>query len=204
MQPWDLFFKEKIVKIFIPRRIIVDIGGGLRVKKDSGNRYDYKREWIRPLLEKVDYKIIDPVPDYRPDLVGNIHHLPLDSNSVDAILCLAVLEHVEDPPKAISEILRVLKPGGYCLLYVPFLFYYHAEGSYYKDYWRFTEDGLKLLVKDFSNIEISPVRGRLATWLHLSPFGKNRLVAYLAVFIDKISQGLKSKQVSGYYVFLVK
>ena len=39
--------------------------------------------------------------------------LPLETNSVDLIYSYAVLEHVDDPPTFVSEVERVLKPGGW-------------------------------------------------------------------------------------------
>lgn len=204
MHPWETFFNEKITKIFKEKKSIVDIGGGLRVIKEKNNRYDSRREWIRPLIEKVDYKILDPVSDYNPDIVGDIHDLPFKDNILDAIICIAVLEHVENPAKACTEMYRVLKPGGYCFIYVPFLFYYHAERGYYGDFWRFTPDSIKHICKDFSSIEIQSVRGAFATWIHLSPLGKLPLVPQLAHLIDRILGKINSKQVSGYNVFLIK
>ncbi|MCW8961534.1 MAG: class I SAM-dependent methyltransferase, partial [Ignavibacteriaceae bacterium] len=37
----------------------------------------------------------------------------------DAILCYHVLEHIEDDKKAISELYRILKPGGWAILQSP-------------------------------------------------------------------------------------
>lgn len=204
MKPWELFFKEKIGKIFFEKKHIIDIGGGLRISQKRGNRYDKTRQWILPLAEKVDYKILDPIPDYGPDIVGDIHALPLADNSVDAIICIAVLEHVEDPMKASREILRVLKPGGYAFIYVPFLYYYHAEKVYYKDFWRFTKDALELMFKDFSQIEICSIRGALGTWIRLSPLGRFKFTENIFYIFDKIFRKINSKQVSGYNIFLVK
>ena len=204
MKPWELFFKNKISQIFTKSKLVIDIGGGLRVARDRNNRYDKTREWILPYLKEVDYKILDPVSDYKPDIVGDIHALPFVDSSVDAIICLAVLEHIEDPMKASREMFRVLKPGGYAFVYVPFLYYYHAESGYYKDYWRFTEDSIKMLFKDFSQLEICPVRGALGTWVRLSPFGRFKFIENLFYVFDKIFSKLNSKQVSGYNIFLVK
>ncbi len=202
--PWDIFFEEKIRKIFTDKKSVLDIGGGLRVLREKNNRYDRSREWIRPYLENVDYKIMDPVPDYHPDVVGDIHALPFGDNSQEAIICIAVLEHVENPIKAMQEIYRVLKPGGYCFISVPFLFYYHAEKGYYKDYWRFTKDAVEILAKDFSHKEINAVRGATETWFKISPLGRFIIFNIIARIVDRLSGRDKSKQVSGYNVFLVK
>lgn len=204
MKPWESFFEDKINRIFSEQKNIVDIGGGLRISKKQGNRYDKSHQWILPLARKVDYKIMDPVPDYEPDIIGDIHALPFADNSVDAIICMAVLEHVEDPVKACHEIFRALKPGGYAFVYVPFLYYYHAEKGYYKDYWRFTEDALKLMFKEFSQREICPIRGALGTWIRLCPLGRFKFIEDLFYVFDKIFGKINSKQVSGYNIFLVK
>lgn len=45
-------------------------------------------------------------------LHGTGEVLPLDSEQFDVVTCLDVLEHVEDVGQVISEIQRVLKPGG--------------------------------------------------------------------------------------------
>lgn len=183
---------------------VVDIGGGLRALPNRGNRFDPRRAWLQPHLEKIDYKVLDPVATYHPDIVGDIHDLPLADNSQEALVCLAVLEHVEDPWQAMREIHRVLKPGGMCLLYVPFLFYYHAETGYYHDYWRFTEDSLRLLAKPFASVEICSVRGALETWLHISPLGRFKLLVRAVRWADRITGKAQSKQVSGYYAFVKK
>jgi ubiquinone/menaquinone biosynthesis C-methylase UbiE len=204
MREQEDFFINKIRKIFEEKKLVIDIGGGLRAKSDIGNRYDPNRSWLKPYLEKVDYKILDPVPDFKPDIVGDIHNLPFTDNSVDAIICIAVLEHVENPIKATSEIYRVLKPGGYAYIYMPFLFYYHAEVGYYKDYWRFTGDAIDLLFREFSTVEKNSVRGAISTWIKLSPFGRSRLIMRLAKILDRLTGKNKTRQVSGYNVFLIK
>lgn len=202
--PWDAFFEDRIRRIFAEKKAILDIGGGLRVAKEKNNRFDPRRAWIIPLLKHVDYKIMDPVPDYHPDIVGDIHAMPFKDNSQEAVISMAVLEHVEDPIRAAKEMHRVLKPGGYCFVYVPFLYYYHAEVGYYADYWRFTADSLKFMFKDFSKVEVQSVRGAFGTWIRLSPLGRFRFMEKVAYYIDRITGKLSSKQVSGYHVFLVK
>ena len=62
-KPWDTFFEEKMKQIFTDKKLVIDIGGGLRIAKEKNNRYDPKRAWLVPYAEKVDYKVMDPVPD---------------------------------------------------------------------------------------------------------------------------------------------
>lgn len=49
----------------------------------------------------------------------NITDIPYEENTIDVILCLHVLEHIPDDRKAMSEIYRILKPGGWAILQVP-------------------------------------------------------------------------------------
>ncbi|MCK5591479.1 MAG: class I SAM-dependent methyltransferase [Candidatus Pacebacteria bacterium] len=204
MTPWENFYNEKIEKILTEHKNIIDIGGGLRIDGKRGNRVEKKNLWMLPLIKKINYKIMDPVSDYHPDIVGDIHNMPFGDNELDGIICNAVLEHIENPFKAVSEMYRVLKLGGACFVYVPFLYYYHAQPGYYKDYWRYTKDALKMLFKDFSVMEIQSVRGPFQTWIHLSPFWKYKLFSWLSQQVDILFKKKESAQVSGYFLYLEK
>ena len=198
------FFRNAIARVARDSKIVIDIGGALRISRERGDRYDPKNEWMRELLSGIEYKILDPVSAYNPDIIGDIHSLPFADGSQDAIVCVSVLEHVENPIKACSELFRVLRRGGYLLVYVPFLYYYHAERGYYKDYWRFTEDTIKMLFKDFSEIKIETVRGAVETLVMFLPLGRGAIISRIARFIDNILDKSESKQTSGFNVFLVK
>lgn len=71
----------------------------------------------------VDYHAGDRAPGryaHAPGLVQlDLLALPYPEATFDAILANHVLEHVEDDRAAMSEILRVLRPGGLALLQVP-------------------------------------------------------------------------------------
>lgn len=61
------------------------------------------------------------------DVVSDIVKIPLESNSIDAIICTEVFEHVPDPIAAIKEFSRLLKPGGKVLITAPLCSFLHQE-----------------------------------------------------------------------------
>ena len=63
------------------------------------------------------YESADIAPG-RADRVLNIEAIAMPDASYDCVLCSHVLEHVDDA-KALSEIFRVLKPGGVALIMLP-------------------------------------------------------------------------------------
>ncbi|XP_046486288.1 alkylated DNA repair protein alkB homolog 8 [Neodiprion pinetum] len=54
-------------------------------------------------------------------LLADCLHIPYKNDSLDAVISIAVIHHlstIDRRKQAISEITRVLKPGGHCLIYV--------------------------------------------------------------------------------------
>ncbi len=51
--------------------------------------------------------------------VGRLEQLPWPTATFDLITCLDVIEHIDDDRVALSELLRVCKPGGFMLVTVP-------------------------------------------------------------------------------------
>ncbi len=49
----------------------------------------------------------------------DVQDIPLESNFAEVIICNHLLEHVEDDEKAMSELYRILKPGGWGILLSP-------------------------------------------------------------------------------------
>lgn len=80
--------------------------------------------------------------------VGEI--LPFNDNSFDAVISVAVLEHVKDPFSCAREIARVLKPGGKLFCTVPFLQPLHA---YPNHYYNMSSQGLKNLFENLLIID---------------------------------------------------
>lgn len=88
--------------------------------------------------------------------IADAHQIPLASNSVDAVIVQAVLEHVLDPRQVVNEIHRVLRPHGLVYAETPFLQQIHA-GPY--DFMRYTCSGHRYLFRAFEEVAAGPVAG---------------------------------------------
>ncbi|MEQ3656791.1 MAG: methyltransferase domain-containing protein [Dokdonia sp.] len=75
----------------------------------------YKRFRQMKHLEYTTTDLNSPLADVKADICK----LPFASNSYDIIFCNHVLEHIPDDTKAMSELYRVLKPGGMAILQIP-------------------------------------------------------------------------------------
>jgi SAM-dependent methyltransferase len=101
----------------------------------------------RPLFAHCDYVTQDWPQSMHtgrsPDILADLHALPVGDSTFDFVLCTEVLEHVNDPFRVLSELQRVLRPGGQLLLTTPFVLELHEEPY---DFFRYTPDALYVLV----------------------------------------------------------
>ena len=98
------------------------------------------------------------------DITGDAMQLPIQTESLDGLVIVGVLEHVKFPDQAINECYRVLKPGGRIHIEVPFMQAYHASPH---DYQRYTISGIRVLARRFhcddSGVVIGP--GSAYAWI---------------------------------------
>lgn len=69
-------------------------------------------------LKNLDYTTTDlnsPLADVKADICN----LPFEDNTYDVLLCNHVLEHIPDDTKAMAELFRILKPGGWGIFQIP-------------------------------------------------------------------------------------
>lgn len=126
-------------------------------------------KWIEGCLsDSINYFALDYPPtgqdlyNARPHVFGTASKLPLQTNSIDTVILLEVLEHLEHPSRALEEIFRVLKPGGTLLLSMPFLYPLHDPPF---DFQRYTSFGLEreLHAAGFTIDELENTVGSSAT-----------------------------------------
>jgi hypothetical protein len=67
-------------------------------------------------LAYITGDLVSPLADYKFDL----HEIPFENYSFDFFMCNHVMEHVENDIQCMSELFRILKPGGWGIMQVPF------------------------------------------------------------------------------------
>jgi SAM-dependent methyltransferase len=82
-------------------------------------------------------------------MVCDAHDLPFADGSFDVVIAQAVLEHVVDPFRCVSECYRVLRHDGLIYAETPFMQQVHG-GRY--DFMRFTHRGHRRLFRNFEEI----------------------------------------------------
>jgi SAM-dependent methyltransferase len=124
----------------IAHSLIDAVGDGFVLDDGCGLRNEYAEQVVN--FEIVRYPTTD--------VLGVGERLPFADESFDAVLSIAVLEHVRDPFRGAAEISRVLKRGGHLYAIVPHLQPYHG---YPHHYYNMTRQGLEALFARHLEIE---------------------------------------------------
>ena len=128
---------------------VLDVGCGV---KPYLPYFATAREYIGVDIAQTEYA----------DLVGSIEQLPVADASFDVVLCIQVLEHVDDPSQGIRELHRVTRPGGRVLLSTHGTHAFHPSPA---DYWRWTHTGLERLFEAsglWRSVSVTPGAGTCA------------------------------------------
>jgi SAM-dependent methyltransferase len=121
----------------------------------------------------TSYVGVDVQENRNADVHGAVEELPLEDGAFDVVLCTQVLEHVDDPARAVRELLRVTAPGGRVLASTHGVMLYHPNPQ---DLWRWTHTGLERLFRaqEWADVRVTPGAGSTAclamlggTYLHL-------------------------------------
>ena len=107
-----------------------------------------EQEFLRKFkkMKNLDYTSADlysPIVDVKADILN----LPFQDETYDVVFCNHVLEHIEDDAKAMSELYRVMKAGGWGIFQVP------MKNSLEKSYEDFTITDKKERQKHFGQYD---------------------------------------------------
>lgn len=200
-------FRKKIKQLlnnYKEQNVIINLGSG-------PINYQGRKDIIN-----IDIYAFDEV-----DIVCDAFDVPFNDNTVDLVINLAMLEHIANPKKIVSEIYRYLKYGGEIICYVPFMQPLHAAPH---DYFRWTRKGAMELFKNFKDVHVGvgagPTSGLLwimQEWLSLLfSFGNSTLkdilflifmlITFPLKFIDILLENhpMADKIASGFYIHAKK
>lgn len=126
----DMFYFDEVQRLEAKARVL-DLGG---VRKQSmPGQFDIAKF-------ALDVVCLNILPSANPDVIAVAEALPFHGGIFDAVICSEVLEHTRDPRVVLTEVSRVLRPGGRLLIAVPFLYQIHASphdfGRYTDFFWR--------------------------------------------------------------------
>ena len=123
----------------------IDIGGGKNADYISFMATDDSFE-----LTTFDIKAGQADVNFETD------RLPAQDGSYDTVLFLNVMEHIFNYQHIANEVVRIVKPGGQLIGFVPFLMWYHPDHS---DYFRYTHEALEKILAQAGATEyvIEPV-----------------------------------------------
>ncbi len=179
---------------------VMDIGGG----KSSDYLSFMKRS------KDVDFISFDIKAGIVIDFEND--SLPLQTDSCDTVIFLNVMEHVFNYQHIANEVVRIVKPGGQLIGFVPFLMWYHAD---HRDFFRYTHEALDLIFNraEATHVIIEPVShgpftASLQMLSQLLPRFLNIPLLVLFYAIDALYLKLKPSQIGryalGYYFKLAK
>jgi ubiquinone/menaquinone biosynthesis C-methylase UbiE len=150
--------KWKIAKHVPDTGSILDIGSGTAPVSP-----DLQRTVVADVSEEAMRNV-----ECASKVVTSITAMSFDTASFDCILCSEVLEHIPNDAKAVSELRRVLKPGGALIVTVPFQKRFWAEDDEFVGHVRRYDPGeleQKLQTGGFHSIHTYKLSGTIERWL---------------------------------------
>lgn len=169
--------------------LVLDVGCGIMPYKESILQNKNVSQYIGLDFEtslNTEYGMV------KPDLFWDGVTIGLSDNSVNTVIATEVLEHSPEPQKILSEIYRVLKPGGMFFFTVPFLWNLHLVPH---DEFRYTSFSLKrlLISNGFEEINLMALGGwdaslaqMIGIWYKFRPSKLKKRFSFLFIKVIKL------------------
>ncbi len=137
---------RKLVKLLPDGAKILVVGGSV---KGCG---------IDVIYSALSFEVVGADVSFGPytQIIFDAHDIPFMENTFDCVIVQAVLEHVLDPHRCVSELYRILKKDGLVYSETPFMQQVHMRQY---DFTRFTYLGHRRLFRNFEEIESGPIAG---------------------------------------------
>jgi SAM-dependent methyltransferase len=148
------------------REALSDLPAGGSVLDVGAGESPYRELFAGFSYLTSDWAGTSHAPDVPVDVVAPAHDMPLDTDSLDAVVCTQVLEHTPEPWVVLEEFARVIRPGGKVIITAPLTWYLHELPH---DYYRFTAYGLShlLLRAGFVEVDVRPMNDSASTLAEL-------------------------------------
>lgn len=194
-------FVKKIARQIEDNSKILDVGAGLCPYKKYFKKAAYVSQDFCLNGDKMNWDFS------HIDIASDVHHMPIEDDSFNYVLCTSVLEHLQYPQKAFQEFSRILKKNGRLFLVAPLTAGEHHEPF---DYYRFTKYGFELLAKEngFKIIHLKKQGGffifisqtfcslphfyiknnELEKLFYIFLYPVNFLISFVCYFLDKIDK----------------
>ena len=136
----------------LPKKIkILNIGAG------TGNDIHQIKKFGKVFVLDIDKKALNLIPDslVEEKVIADACNIPYPDNSFDVVVSFDVLEHIKDDIKVVSEVRRILRPGGFFVFTVPaYNFLFSAHDKYLDHFRRYNKYQLTSLLKNFQRIKL--------------------------------------------------
>ena len=168
------YILRKTIKRFFsevePCPMILDIG--------SGN--SMMRRVLEDVCRAEHYISTDLDPTDQTAVVCDAQALSFRDASMDLVAAFEVIEHIPDTERFLSEIARVLKPEGYLVLSLPFLYGRHD----FQDFYRWTAEGMERVLET-QGMKTLVIENRGGTFLTITTL----LLNYIHSVLSPSTQG---------------
>jgi len=156
--------RERLDRI---RGVVFDLGCGKR---------PFEREILGRAQRYVGVDWPHTLHGMCADIAADLNDpLPIRDAAADTVLALSVLEHLREPEHLLREAFRIMKPGAFLYVAVPFQWWVHEAPQ---DYYRFTRFGLEYLLAKagFERVEVQETSGFWAMWFLKLNYQTTRLL----------------------------
>jgi SAM-dependent methyltransferase len=146
-------FLKEAAAVIQPGQRVLDAGAG---------RAPYRRLFRHAKYETADFLGLTSMRYRQPDYVCDLAAIPVEDGRFDHVLLTQVLEHLPEPVRVLTELHRVLAPGGRLWLTAP-LFYAEHQAPY--DFYRYTQYGMRHVLETagFEVVSLEWMEGYLGT-----------------------------------------